>query len=132
MTGHTRASTLLKKAAGVTSALLLTIPFVGAQAPEPADPTRNIDVKLSRYAFSPERIEVRLGEQVWLNVVSVDGAHGFQVKELGLNARTAARGRTVRVELTPKKAGAFEVTCSEYCGSGHSRMKAWLIVTPGT
>ena len=83
MTGHARASTLLKKAAGVTSALLLTIPFVGAQAPEPADPTRYIDVKLSRYAFSPERIEVRLGEHVWLNVVSVDGAHGFQVKELG-------------------------------------------------
>ena len=83
------------------SALLLTIPFVGAQAPEPADPTRNIDVTLSRYAFSPERIEVRLGERVWLNVVSVDGAHGFQVKELGLNARIPARGRTVRVELTP-------------------------------
>lgn len=132
MTGHARASTLLKKAVGVTSALLLTIPFVGAQAPEPADPTRNIDVKLSRYTFSPERIEVRLGEQVRLNVVSVDGAHGFQVKELGLNARTPARGRTVRVELMPKEAGAFEITCSEYCGSGHSRMKAWLIVTPGT
>jgi len=132
MTGHARASTLLKKAAGVTSALLLTIPFVGAQAPEPADPTRYIDVKLSRYAFSPERIEVRLGEHVWLNVVSVDGAHGFQVKELGLNARPLARGRTVRVELTPKEVGTFQITCSEYCGSGHSRMKALLIVTPGT
>ena len=132
MTGHARASALLMKAAGVTSALLLTIPFVGAQAPEPADPTRNIDVKLSRYAFSPERIEVRLGEQVWLNVVSVDGAHGFQVKELGMNALTPARGRTVRVELTPKEIGTFQITCSEYCGSGHSRMKAWLIVTPGT
>ena len=96
------------------------------------DPTRTIDVKLSRYAFSPERIEVRLGEHVWLNVVSVDGAHGFQVKELGLNARTPARGRTVRVELTPKEVGTFQITCSEYCGSGHSRMKAWLIVTPGT
>jgi len=132
MTGHARASTLLKKAAGVTGALLLTIPFVGAQAPVPADPTRYIDVKLSRYTFSPERIEVRLGEHVWLNVVSVDGAHGFQVKELGLNALTPARGRTVRVELTPKAVGTFQIACSEYCGSGHSRMKAWLIVTPGT
>jgi len=34
------------------------------------------------------------------------------------------------VELTPKEAGTFEITCSEYCGSGHGRMKAWLIVTP--
>jgi heme/copper-type cytochrome/quinol oxidase subunit 2 len=102
------------KAAGVTSALLLTIPFVGAQAPVPAEPTRNIDVTLSRYAFSPERIEVRLGERVWLNVVSVDGAHGFQVKELGLNALTPARGRTVRVELTAKEVGTFQIACSEY------------------
>jgi len=38
----------------------------------------------------------------------------------------------VSVELTPTKVGTFQITCSEYCGSGHSRMKAWLIVTPGT
>jgi len=44
---------------------------------EAAHSTRTIDVKLSRYAFSAERIEVRLGEPVRLNVVSVDGTHGF-------------------------------------------------------
>ena len=63
-------------------------------------------------------------------VVSADGAHGFQVKELGLNARVPAGGRMVTVELTPKEAGTFEIDCSEYCGSGHRRMKAWLIVRP--
>jgi heme/copper-type cytochrome/quinol oxidase subunit 2 len=53
------------------------------------------------------------------------------VKALGLNARVPTRGKTVTVELTPKAAGTFEITCSEYCGTGHSRMKAWMIVTPG-
>jgi len=110
-------------------ALLLTLPAGGAQAPAP-DPIRTIDVTLSRYAFSPERIEIRVGERVLLNVVSIDSAHGLQVKELGLNARIPARGRTVAV-LTPQKAGTFPIACSEYCGVGHSRMKAWLIVTPG-
>jgi cytochrome c oxidase subunit 2 len=114
------------------SALFLMLHLVAAQAGDTADSTRTIDVKLSRYAFSPERIEVRIGERVLLNVASVDRAHGFEVKELGLNVRTTSRGRTVAVELTPTKVGTFQITCSEYCGSGHSRMKAWLIVTPGT
>jgi cytochrome c oxidase subunit 2 len=111
-------------------ALLLALQAAGAQPPAP-DPIRTIDVTLSRYAFSPERVEVRVGEQVLLNIASLDGAHGLQVKQLGLNARVPPRGRTVAV-LTPKKAGTFPIVCSEYCGAGHSRMKAWLIVTPAT
>lgn len=114
----------------IGSVMLLAFPLV----PQPADTgasIRIIDVTISRYAFSPERIEVRVGERVMLNLLSVDAVHGFQVKELGLNARTPARGRTA-IELTPKTAGTFRITCSEYCGSGHSRMRAWLIVTPGT
>jgi cytochrome c oxidase subunit II len=112
-------------------ALLLALSVAVTQAGE-TDSPRTIDVKLSRYAFSPERIEVRVGEQVRLNVVSVDRAHGFRVKELGLDVRTPTRERTVTVDVTPKEAGTFQIDCSEYCGSGHARMKAWLIVTPGT
>jgi cytochrome c oxidase subunit II len=111
--------------------LLVALPLVVALAPQAADSTRTIDITLSRYAFSPERIEVLLGERVRLNVVSADGTHGFQVKELGLNTRIPAGGRTMTIELTPKEAGTFAITCSEYCGIGHGRMKAWLIVRPG-
>jgi cytochrome c oxidase subunit II len=110
---------------------LLLLPFIVVLVPHAADSTRTVDVTLSRFAFSPERIEVRLGERVVLNVVSVDGPHGFRVKELGLDARTPARGKTATIEFTPKVAGTFQITCSEYCGSGHTRMKAWLTVTPG-
>lgn len=112
--------------------LLLALPLVVALVPEAVDSTRIIDVTVSRYAFSPDRIEVRVGERVRLNVVSADGTHGFQVKALGLNAGIPAGGRTVTVELTPKQVGTFEINCSEYCGRGHRRMKASLVVTPGT
>ena len=112
--------------------LLLALPFVVALVPEAVDSTRTIDVTASRYAFSPERIEVRVGERVRLSVVSVDGTHGFQVKKLGLNAHIPAGGRTVTVTLTPKEVGTFEINCSEYCGRDHGRLKASLIVTPGT
>jgi len=106
-------------------ALLLVVVQAGT-----TDSIRTIDVALSRYAFSPERIEVRLGEPVRLHIVSMDGTHGFQVKALGLNVRTPDRERAVTIDFTPKEAGTFRINCSEYCGSGHSRMQAWLIVTP--
>ena len=124
-----RVTTFVTTAAGfLGGAMLLALPLV--VAPDTGS-IRTIDVKVSRYAFWPERIELRLGERARLNVVSLDGTHGFQVKELGLNAR-AARGKAVAVEITPTEAGTFQITCSEYCGIGHSRMKAWLIVTPDT
>ena len=110
--------------------LLLAFPLVVALVPEAIDSTRTIDVTVSRYAFAPERIEVHAGTPIRLNIVSVDGTHGFQVKALGLNASIPAGGRTVVVELTPTAVGTFEITCSEYCGRGHSRMKASFIVTP--
>jgi heme/copper-type cytochrome/quinol oxidase subunit 2 len=57
--------------------LLLALPFLIALVPKALDPTRTIDVTMSRHGFSPERIEIQVGEQVRLNVVSVDGTHGF-------------------------------------------------------
>ena len=113
-------------------ALLLAVPFVVGLIPAAAHSTRAIDVTLSRYAFSPDRIEVGLGERVSLNVTSVDGTHGFQVKAIGLNARIPAGSKAVTIDLMPTRAGTFEITCSEYCGNGHGRMQARLIVTPGT
>ena len=122
---------LITAAAGLTSAaLFLMLP--PAVETRQTDSIRTIDVQLSRYAFSPERIEVRVGERVRLNVVSTDSTHGFRMKELGLNVKIPSGGKAVTVDLAPTQAGTFQITCSEYCGSGHRRMKASLVVTPGT
>lgn len=112
-------------------ALLLTV-FIAVVQARRTDPVRTVDVTLSRYAFSPERIEVRIGEPIRLNVVSTDGTHGFQVKALHLNVRVPAGGTVVPIDLTPGAAGMFRINCSEYCGSGHGQMEAWLIVNPAT
>lgn len=85
--------------------LLLALPLLVTLVPEAVDSTRTIDVTVSPYALSPERIEVRVGERIRLNVVSVDGTHGFQVKALGLNAAVPASGRTVTLELTAREVG---------------------------
>jgi cytochrome c oxidase subunit II len=111
--------------------LLLTL-FIAVVHARPADSIRTVDVVLSRYAFSPERIELRVGEPVRLNIVSTDGTHGFQVKALGLNVRIPAGGTAVTVDLTPAAAGTYRINCSEYCGKGHGGMEAWLVVDPAT
>lgn len=125
-----RTKTLVAAAFCMGCVLLAALSVAVAQTAEPY-PIRTIDVALSRFAFEPERIEVRVGERVRLDIRSMDSAHGFQVKELDLDAHLTAHGHTV-LELTPKRAGEYRIACSEYCGIGHSRMKARLIVTPGT
>jgi heme/copper-type cytochrome/quinol oxidase subunit 2 len=110
--------------------LLLALPFLVAMVPAVAHSTRTIDVMLSRCAVSPEQIEVRLGERVRLNVTSMDGTPGFEVKELRLNAQLPAGGKTVMLDLVPTEAGAFEIQSSNECGSDHNRMRARLVVTP--
>jgi cytochrome c oxidase subunit 2 len=131
MAQTTTATTFITAAAGFIGSVLLVTLSPAVANTRQTDSIRTIDVQLSRYAFSPERIEVRVGERVRLNVVSVDGTHGFQVKELGLKVRVPSGGTAVTVDLAPKEAGTFQVSCSEYCGSGHRRMNASLIVTPG-
>jgi cytochrome c oxidase subunit 2 len=112
--------------------VLLLALFMALVQARTTDSIRTIDVALSRYAFSPERIELRVGEPARLHVVSTDGTHGFQVKALGLNVRVPAGGTAVTIDITPTEAGTYRIGCSEYCGSGHSRMQASLIVSPAS
>jgi heme/copper-type cytochrome/quinol oxidase subunit 2 len=37
----------------------------------------------------------------------------------------------VTVEFVADRAGTFDITCSEYCGTGHRAMKGKLIVLAG-
>jgi heme/copper-type cytochrome/quinol oxidase subunit 2 len=106
--------------------LLLLVPFAVILGLE-AGAVRSIDVTVSQYAFSPARIEVSVGEQVRLNIRSADVPHGFQVKALGIKALIPAGGEPLVVEFTTREAGTFPITCSEYCGRGHSRMTATLV-----
>jgi cytochrome c oxidase subunit 2 len=109
--------------------LLLALPFV-AMAPAMADSPRTIDVTVSRYAFSPNRIDVRVGERVQLRLRSTDGAHGFLVQSFDVDAQIPEDGSTVTVDLVPGEAGTFAIACSAYCGRGHRMMKAQLVVAP--
>ena len=94
------------------------------------DEIRTIDVVASRFQFEPATITVAEGEHVRLRLRSADGTHGFAIKALRLKALIPKAGETVTVDVAADEAGTFDVTCSEYCGTGHGAMKGRLVVLP--
>lgn len=91
------------------------------------DGIRIIEVKASRYKFEPDPIVVKLNEKVRLIVTSTDVAHGIAISEFNVKLSVPA-GKTESFEFVADKKGTFHAYCSVYCGSGHGRMHAGLIV----
>lgn len=91
---------------------------------------REFDVVAEKFAFTPERIEVTLGDRVRVTVRSADTTHGWAIEAFDVDALARKGGRPETVEFVAERAGTFEITCSEYCGRGHKRMKGVLVVKP--
>jgi cytochrome c oxidase subunit 2 len=89
---------------------------------------RIVDVTASRFEFEPATISVVQGDTVRLRLHSADRSHAIAIKAFGVKALIPSGGETVTVEFVADRAGTFPFTCSEYCGTGHSRMKGTLVV----
>ena len=97
-----------------------------AQAPS------RFEVTASRYAFEPARVEVRQGDVVELVLRSADTDHGLAIKAYAVKVAIPRGGETVGVSFVASQPGTFPIECSEYCGSGHKRMRGELVVVERT
>jgi len=88
---------------------------------------KEINLEAYQFGYEPEEIVVRKGDIVRLFISSRDVTHGVYIKEYGVSAQ-AQKGKIKKVEFIAKESGKFPVLCSVYCGRGHSKMKAVLIV----
>src|SRR3989344_3641790 len=88
---------------------------------------KEFKIKAKQFEFSPSTIEVNKGDKVRLIVTSSDVPHGIAIKEYGINEQLSP-GKPVTIEFTADKTGTFTAFCSVFCGSGHSNMKAKLVV----
>ena len=89
---------------------------------------KTIDVVASQFQFEPATITVAQGDSVRLRLHSADRTHGLAIKPFRVNALIPKTGEAVTVEFVADQAGAFDITCSEHCGSGHAGMKGRLVV----
>jgi cytochrome c oxidase subunit 2 len=112
-------------------ALKITLALLLLAAAAAAQDVHYVEVTASRFKFEPAVITVDQGDHVRLTARSADGVHGFAIKAFKVKAALPKGGAPVTVEFVADQAGSFDITCSEYCGSGHNSMKATLVVRPG-
>lgn len=97
------------------------------QAQEEPAPLKEFNMTAKQFEFIPNKIEVNKGDNVRLNIKSIDVAHGFGLPEFNINERLEP-GREVSVEFVADKEGTYTFFCTVYCGTGHAGMKGTLIV----
>jgi cytochrome c oxidase subunit II len=64
---------------------------------------------------------------VELLLLSQDVIHGFYVRELRVQ-QDMVPGIEIPVHFTPTRTGKYEIVCTQLCGLGHYRMRAYLEV----
>ena len=81
----------------------------------------------SLYSSAGAEMHLPYGKPVKILVASGDVIHQFWVPEFRLKI-AAVPGMVTQLNLTPTRAGTFDISCSEYCGVNHSLMQAKLVV----
>ena len=92
-----------------------------------ASRVHEVQIVASKYTFEPATIQVTAGQAVRLVIRSKDGTHGFSIPKLKIDVRVPKTGDPVTVEFTAPPVGEYQIACSEFCGIGHSQMKASLV-----
>lgn len=89
-------------------------------------PGADVPVLARRFQFWPA-LQLQAGQTYRLHVASVDAVHSVVVQghELAL-----LPGQVRVVEITPQAGTPPALQCGEYCGLGHTRMRAGIEVVP--
>ena len=84
------------------------------------DPDGKDDIVVAELVFPVNRsVELRLHSQ--------DVTHNFFIPEFRIKQDTVP-GLEMRIHFTPNRIGKYEVACSELCGLGHYKMRAYAYV----
>lgn len=74
-------------------------------------------------------LRVPAGKPVKLIMTSRDVLHGFFLPDFRLK-QDILPGQYTYLYLQPDREGSYDIFCTQYCGTGHSTMRAKLIVMP--
>lgn len=96
----------------------------GASSEPEVQASEQLVIKASNYEFDQPEYRLKKGVPVKIVYENVNGNHGLLVPELNLRLDTQKSSKVI----TPDKAGEFEMSCSVFCGSGHSSMISKIIV----
>ena len=86
--------------------------------------TQNITIQAKSFEFTPNDIQVHVGDTVNFTLQNTDGNHGFEIPDMNVNLKN---GESATV--TFDKAGTYDFNCSIQCGSGHDNMTGTITVS---
>lgn len=91
----------------------------------------NIELRASRYAYSPNIITVNKGDVVVLTLICEDVSHGFYLDGYDIIAE-AHPGEPRDIVIRANTTGKFFFRCSLTCGEFNPYMVGYLSVLPNT
>lgn len=123
------------KLALLGAVIAMALSACGSNEDSPANSGANVssaeaanakEVKLvaSNFQFDQPEYHVKKGEPVKFVLELKQGAHGAEIKELGVKLDFNNKVQVV----VPNQAGTFEIKCNIPCGPEHYNMKSKLIV----
>lgn len=74
-------------------------------------------------------LHVPAGKPVTLVMTSEDVIHGFFIPAFRIK-QDILPGQYTTLPVSPDKPGSYDIFCTQYCGVGHSTMRALLVVMP--
>jgi cytochrome c oxidase subunit 2 len=116
-----------KETIGLSVAVMLLL-VLGYAAGASAAETKVIKMTAEKYHFTPETINVNLGDKVVLEITATDTEHGFGLSAFNID-RKLPQGKTVTIEFVADQKGEFTFKCTSFCGWGHFGMNGKLIVS---
>lgn len=115
----------------IVFALLLIAAACGGKTETPAENASTgtgaegqaVVIQASNYKFDQQEYRVKKGEPVTISLKNNSGMHGVEISNLDIKV-TQDKAETVTIN----DAGQYEIHCNIPCGTGHTQMKATLIV----
>ena len=74
-------------------------------------------------------LHVPVGDPVLINMISQDVVHSLYIPAMRVQMETLP-GRYTQLWFKADKTGTYNILCSEYCGTDHSKMAGLLTVMP--
>lgn len=121
------ASDALRPLVGSAAGAIGLTPALAQESNRP----REIHVVARKYAFTPQRIEVRENDLVKITMEAADIPHSFTIDDDNYRiAKRATPGHPVVFEFRADKAGTFPFYCNLTTDPGCKGMHGELVVKP--
>jgi cytochrome c oxidase subunit 2 len=140
-TPHITGNRLLETAWVVIPSLLILAIFIfgyrvfrDIRTPPPGAAEVNVTASQFLYTFTYpngrtaiNEVRVPVGAPVKFLMTSRDVIHGFYLPEFRVK-QDILPGRYTDLWLEPDRPGRYDIFCTQYCGTGHSTMRAVMVV----